>query len=145
MALIPKGCIVHAAEIQPKGVEVRYRCGDGQSQYEYTDRSGYKTISTYPEPKFVKGARGIRFRGMTVTGTGSRVDFVLSPAHAVCKTGRSGARKEVVCRLKGDTSSESLRGLRGKRRRRGLGNVEFPAPRRFKIKLSGLRRRRSRR
>lgn len=116
MALIPKGCIVHSAEIEPKGIEVRYRCDSG-GEYRYVDRHGVETVGTYPQPKFVKKARAIRFRGMTVSGAGSRVDFVLSPAHAVCKVSRAGPVKAVVCTLKGEKTGD-LAGIRVRRRRR---------------------------
>jgi hypothetical protein len=135
--IAPKGCIVHSAQIESKGVEVRYRC-DGGGEHRYIDRDGVETVGTYPKPAFAKGARAIRFRGMAVTGTGSRVDFVLSPAHAVCKTARSGARKEVVCTLKGDTSSADLRGIRSMTMRERTSKKQVAAARRTAKRLKAF-------
>jgi hypothetical protein len=113
--LVPKNCIVSSITLDGTAggrAEVRYRCvRDGMvetGQYKYPTKHGY---SNYPS-KVVK-ARSVRFRGMTVTGQ-ARVDFVLSPASAVChKDGR-----EIACKLVGDTSGESLSGVRANRRRR---------------------------
>jgi hypothetical protein len=72
-------------------------------QYKYPIKGGW---SNYPS-KIVK-ARSVSFRGAIMTGTGSRMDFVLSPASAVChKDGR-----EIRCKLEGDTSSSGLLGMR---------------------------------
>lgn len=107
-SLVPRRCIVHAIELDGAGrAEVRYRCErEGYmetGQYWYPTKGGGK--SNYPS-KIVK-ARSVRFRGMTVTGQ-ARVDFVLSPASAVCK--KDG--REISCKLIGDKSLPSLEGWR---------------------------------
>jgi len=101
--LAPKGCIVHAIELDGRGrAEVRFRCGGEGGERTYPNKSG--GFSNYPS-KTVK-ASSVRFRGMTVTGP-ARMGFVLSPASAVChKSGR-----EISCKLQGDTGSESLQGV----------------------------------
>lgn len=95
MALTPKGCHVRYVALDGRGrAEVRVECGEQRSSAN------------------VK-AREVNFRGAYVTGSG-RVDFVLAPAKAVCS--KSGAR--ITCKLVGDTSQESLRGSRFRKRRR---------------------------
>ena len=102
MALTPKGCIVRYVQLSGKGTaEVRVQCHSG-----VTDATGERFSRNVR-------ARTIRFRGAHVTGN-ARVDFVLSPAAATCSVGRG----EVSCKLIGDTSSDSLRGARRRRRRR---------------------------
>lgn len=115
-SLVPKHCIVSSIELDGTvggRATVRFRCvRDGfveTGQYQYPHKGG--GYSNYPT-KVVK-ARSVRFRGMTVTGQ-ARVDFVLSPASAVCqKEGR-----EIACRLVGDKSLPSLQGLPSRRRKR---------------------------
>ena len=95
MALTPKGCHVRYVALDGNGkAEVRIECGEQRTS---------RTVK----------AREVSFRGAHVAGA-ARVDFVLSPAAAVC---RSDGRA-VTCKLIGDTSSESLRGTRRRRRRR---------------------------
>jgi hypothetical protein len=98
MALTPKGCHVRFVALDGAGrAEVRMDCPQG-----YTSSYSSRQVK----------ARTVRFRGAHVTGK-ARVDFVLSPAHATCK--KSGT--EISCTLHGETSSESLRGARRRRRR----------------------------
>jgi hypothetical protein len=99
MALTPKDCIVRFIVLDGAGrAEVRLGCSKGFEPQQY--RSQHVR------------ARTVRFRGVHVTGK-ARLDFVLSPASAVCK--KSGA--EIACKLAGETSSESLRGARRRRMR----------------------------
>ena len=115
MRLAPKNCIVSSITLLPGGrAEIRFRCvRDGMietGQYQYPIKGG--GFSNYPS-KIVK-ARSVSFRGATMTGTGSRMDFVLSPASAVChKDGRA-----IRCKLEGDKSLPSLEGLQRKRKRK---------------------------
>ena len=98
--LHPKRCTVHSVTLHPEGTAVvRVGCySDFRNQVEYHSRK-------------VK-ASSLRFRGLHVEGA-ARVGFVTSPASAVCrKDGR-----EISCKLIGDTSSESLSGLRRRRAR----------------------------
>ncbi len=99
MALTPKDCVVRNITLDGNGrAEVRFGCGKGFEPVKY-------------HSAHVK-ARLVRFRGAHVAGK-ARVDFVLSPASAVCK--KSGS--EISCKLVGETSSDSLRGARRRRRR----------------------------
>lgn len=94
MALTPKGCHVRYVALDGRGkAEVRIECGEQKSS------------------RVVK-AREVNFRGSYVSGA-ARVDFVLSPASAVCN--KSGSR--ITCKLVGDTSQDSLRGSRRRRKR----------------------------
>lgn len=96
MALIPKGCHVRNITLDGRGkAEVRFGCASS-NQYE---------------SRHVK-AREVNFRGSYVSGA-ARVDFVLSPASAVCN--KSGSR--ITCKLVGDTAQDSLRGSRRRRKR----------------------------
>ena len=101
--LAPKGCIVHAIELDGRGrAEVRFRCGGEGGERTYPNKSG--GFSNYPS-KTVK-ADTVGFRGIVVKGQ-ARMGFVLSPASAVChKRGR-----EIHCKLQGDTSLPSLQGV----------------------------------
>ena len=93
--------------LTPKGCHVRYVALDGRGKAEVRVECGEQRSS-----RVVK-ARTVRFRGAYVAGA-ARVDFVLSPAKATCKVGGG----TVSCTLTGDTSSESLRGARRRKRRR---------------------------
>lgn len=110
--IAPKNCIVTRVELDGKGnAEIGYRCErDGYmetGQHSYTSPSG--GTANYPS-KRVK-ARTVAFRGMYVSGP-ARVDFVMSPASAVCHKNGS----EIRCKLEGETSG-SLAGSRRRRRR----------------------------
>lgn len=122
----PKNCIVHRVELDSKRrvAEVGYRCSpsDGRLTAEPMDEYGrtgpfhFKTPGgsgqgTYPRA-IVKGVSSLRFRGMSVGGDAT-MGFVLIPASATCR--KEGT--QLVCKLKGDTSSPSLAG-RARRRRR---------------------------
>jgi len=108
--LAPRDCIVHSIELLSGGkAEVRYRCSDDRGQKTY--RYGNVT-SNYPH-KIVR-ARSVSFRGVTISGPGARMGFVVSPAGAVCHKERG----EIRCSLVGDTSLPSLQGLPSRRRRR---------------------------
>jgi hypothetical protein len=111
----PKGCWVRRANIESSGVEIGYDChgegSGGSGRFPLTrGRAGFGNYRS----KFFRGVRNISFRGMTVSGVGSDVGFVLMPAHATCS--REG--NTLSCRLQGDTSSPSLSGPRRKRKRR---------------------------
>jgi len=113
--LVPKNCIVHRIELDGNGhAEVGFRCErDGYmetGQYSYPSPSG--GTSNYPAIRIK--ANGVSFRGMNISGK-ARIGFVLSPASAVCSKPDRG---EITCKLIGNTSQESLRGSRRKRRRR---------------------------
>lgn len=101
----PKGCIVHRITLNRTGAEVGYRCGDEGAGKWFTYPGGVTSNYRF---KQIKGVRTIAYRGAYVSGTGASIGFVLSPASAVCH--RDGM--EIRCRLKGDTSSTSLRGRR---------------------------------
>lgn len=107
--IIPKGCFVHRVELVRGKAIVGYRCADDRGQHYYQHKGG--AVGNYPE-RVIRGIRRIDFRGMSVSGAG-RMGFVLSPAHAVCRKDHD----TLVCSLKGDTSSESLRGARRRRSR----------------------------
>lgn len=93
--LTPKGCHVRYVALNGRGgAEVRVSCPVSGSYTESNNRS------------VVVKARELNFRGSHVTGA-ARIDFVLAPAHAICR--KSGG--EISCKLVGETSSESLRGL----------------------------------
>lgn len=97
MAITPKGCWARYVQLDGRGkAEVRIQCSDNTPYYS----------------QHVK-ARSVSFRGAHVGGA-ARVDFVLSPAHAVCRKSSGG----ITCSLVGDTSQASLRGARRRRRRR---------------------------
>lgn len=102
MALTPKGCHVRYVQLDGSGgAEVRLACPPAGSTYGDSVKHSVNVR-----------VRTVRFRGAHVTGK-ARVDFVLSPAWATCR--REGS--EIACKLNGETSSESLRGARRKRRR----------------------------
>lgn len=112
----PRGTTVAWVELTSKGALVGYRHPDDRGQKTY--RHGDGGQGNYPDPQLIKGARSVAFRGMTVSGYGSRVGFVLSPAHATCQVEgdrRASAQKKLVCKLHGDTSGGSLRGVRIRR------------------------------
>lgn len=99
VSLVPKGCHVRYVALDGRGsAEVRVSCDQG--------------IGT-PERRYSRKVRAtvLYFRGSYVSGT-ARVDFVLSPAAAVCS--KSGSR--ITCKLVGDTSQVSLRGARRRSR-----------------------------
>lgn len=97
MALTPKGCHVRRITLDGRGkAELRLGCG-----------GEYRSVNAK--------AREVNFRGSYVTGA-AELSFVLSPAHAVCSKG--GGPGRITCKLVGDTSQDSLRGAKRRRRKR---------------------------
>ena len=103
--LIPKGCVVHAINLDRGGAEVRFRCADDRGQKEYRDSDG--SISNYPSRR-VRGVRTVRLGSASISGNAS--------VHAFMNCARAGT----VISCKPQTAGE-FGGYSKKRRSRRRG------------------------